>query len=53
MPLQSRVLPSEDIVADPARKMFTGIRSCLDVGQRQLDPARWKGKALICCALKD
>ena len=52
MTLQNRVLPTGEIVADPARGMFTGNRGCLHDDQRQLGRARWKGKAWICCALQ-
>jgi hypothetical protein len=52
MPLQNRVLPSGEIVADPARGMFTGNRGILHDDQRRLGQARWKGKAWICCALQ-
>jgi hypothetical protein len=51
MPLQNRVLPTGEIVADPARGMFTGNRGCLHDDQRQLGRARWKGRAWIICAL--
>lgn len=50
-PLQNRVLPSGEIVADPARGMFTGNRGILHDDQRRLGTARWRGKAWICCAL--
>ncbi len=51
MPLQNRVLPSGEIVADPARGMFTGNRGVLHDDAQRLKSARWKGKAWICCAL--
>ena len=51
MPLQNRVLPTGEIVADPARGMFTGNRGCLHGDQRQLGRARWQGRAWIICAL--
>lgn len=52
MPLQNRVLPTGEIVADAARGMFTGNRGCLHDDQRQLGRARWKGRAWIICALE-
>lgn len=52
MPLQNRVLPTGEIVADPARGMFTGNRGCLHDDQRRLGAARWKGRAWIICALE-
>ncbi len=51
MPLQNRVLPTGQIVADPARGMFTGNRGCLHDDQRRLGTARWRGRAWIICAL--
>ena len=52
MPLQNRVLPTGEIVADPARGLFTGNRGCLHDDQKRLGRARWKGKAWIICALE-
>ena len=52
MALQNRVLPTGEIVADPARGMFTGNRGCLHDDQRQLGRARWKGRAWIICTLE-
>lgn len=51
MPLQNRVLPTGDIVADPARGSFTGNRGCLHDDQQRLGRARWKTRAWIICAL--
>ena len=51
MALQNRVLPTGEIVADPARGLFTGNRGCLHDDQRRLGRARWKGKAWIICEL--
>ncbi len=51
MPLQNRVLPTGEIVADPARGLFTGNRGCLHDDQKRLGRARWKGRAWIICAL--
>lgn len=52
MPLQNRVLPTGEIVADAARGLFTGNRGCLHDDQKRLGRARWKGKAWIICALE-
>ncbi len=51
MALQNRVLPTGEIVADPARGLFTGNRGCLHDGQKHLGKARWRGKAWIICLL--
>ena len=51
MTLQNRVLPTGEIVADPARGIFTGNRGCLHDDQRRLGKARWRGWAWICCRL--
>lgn len=51
MSLQNRVLPTGEIVADPARGMLMGNRGCLHDDQRQLGRARWRGRAWICCQL--
>lgn len=51
MPLQNRVLPTGEIVADPARGMFMGNRGCLHDDARQLGRARWKGKGWVTCLL--
>ena len=52
MALQNRVLPTGEIVADPARGRFTGNRGCLHDDQKRLGRARWKGKAWIICELE-
>ncbi|OWU83924.1 hypothetical protein ATO6_16040 [Oceanicola sp. 22II-s10i] len=51
MPLQNRVLPTQEIVAIPARGTFTGNRGVLHDENRQLGTARWRHKAWIICAL--
>lgn len=51
MPLQNRVLPTGEIVADPGRGLFTGNRGCLHNAERRLGVARWRSKAWICCVL--
>jgi len=50
-PLQNRVTPSGEIVADPARGMFMGNRGCLHDPDRRLGAARWRSKLWICCTL--
>jgi hypothetical protein len=51
MPLQNRVMPWGEIIADPARGLFTGNRGVLHRADRTLDRARWKTRAWICCTL--
>ncbi|MWB79533.1 hypothetical protein GLS40_15980 [Pseudooceanicola sp. 216_PA32_1] len=51
MTLQNRVLPTQEIVADPARGTMTGNRGILHRPDRTLGRARWKSRAWICCTL--
>ena len=51
MPLQNRVLPTGEIVADPARGMLTGNRGILHRPDRTLGRARWRTRAWIACRL--
>lgn len=51
MPLQNRVLPTGEIVAQPTRGTFTGNRGILHRPDRTLGTARWRHKAWICCVL--
>ncbi len=51
MPLQNRVLPTGEIVADPARGLMLGNRGCLHGSGRELEVSRWRLKAWICCVL--
>jgi len=52
VPLQNRVLPTGDIVSDPARGTVMGNRGGrLHGPDRRLGPTRWRSKAWICCAL--
>ncbi|SEQ26638.1 hypothetical protein SAMN05428995_103407 [Loktanella sp. DSM 29012] len=51
MPLQNRVLPTQEIVADPARGTLTGNRGILHIADGVMGRARWKSKAWICCTL--
>jgi hypothetical protein len=50
MPLQNRVTPTGDIVADPHRGLFTGNRGIIhDTATRTLLRKRWSGPAWITC----
>ena len=51
MPLQNRVLPTQDIVADPGRGLLMGNRGCLHGADRRLGTTRWRSKAWITCVL--
>ncbi|HTT52326.1 MAG TPA: hypothetical protein VMH35_13070 [Streptosporangiaceae bacterium] len=51
MPLQNRVTPTGDIVADPGRGLIMGNRGCLHGPDRQLGTSRWRTTAWICCVL--
>jgi hypothetical protein len=51
MPLQNRVAPTGEIVADPARGLLMGNRGCLHGRDRRLGTARWRSKLWICCSL--
>jgi len=51
MPLQNRVTPFGDIIATPARGMFTGNRGIIhDPATRTLLRRRWTTKSWIVCA---
>jgi hypothetical protein len=50
-PLQNRVLPTGEIVADPARGLLMGNRGCLHGRDRRLRGVRWRSKLWICCTL--
>jgi hypothetical protein len=50
-PLQNRVTPTGEIVADPARGLLMGNRGCLHHADRTLGAARWRSKLWICCVL--
>ena len=50
MPLQNRVTPTGDIVADPARNVM-GNRGILHDASRRLGAARWRRRSWICCRL--
>ncbi|MBN2622539.1 MAG: hypothetical protein JXA83_04180 [Acidimicrobiales bacterium] len=51
MPLQNRVTPTGEIVADPGRGLLMGNRGCLHGPDRRLGAARWRSKLWICCVL--
>ncbi|WP_133489485.1 hypothetical protein [Aliiroseovarius marinus] len=50
-PLQNRVLPTGEVVADPARGMFTGNRGILPFTEGRLGTSRWKHQHWIICDL--
>jgi len=52
MPLQNRVMPTGEIVADPGRGLMMGNRGCLHGQGRQLGASRWRSQAWICCVLE-
>jgi hypothetical protein len=51
VPLQNRVMPTGEIVADPARGLMMGNRGCLHGQGRQLGASRWRSQLWICCVL--
>jgi len=51
MPLQNRVTPLGEIIADPARGTLMGNRGILHDRDRKLGRSRWKHKAWIACVL--
>lgn len=51
MPLQNRVTPFGEIVADPARGLLMGNRGCLHGQGTTLGVSRWRSKLWICCVL--
>jgi hypothetical protein len=51
MPLQNRVTPMGDIIADPARGTLMGNRGILHDASRRLGTARWRHRNWICCRL--
>jgi hypothetical protein len=51
VPLQNRVLPTGEIVADPARGTLTGNRGILHGGDRTLGARRWTHPHWISCTL--
>jgi hypothetical protein len=51
MPLQNRVLPTQEIVAERGRGLLMGNRGTLHGPDRHLGTTRWRTKAWICCVL--
>src|ERR1700722_9405922 len=51
VPLQNRVLPTGEIIVDPARGLMMGNRGCLHGQGRELGVSHWRSKAWICCVL--
>jgi hypothetical protein len=51
VPLQNRVTPTGEIVADPGRGTLTGNRGCLHTPDGRLGVSRWRSKLWICCTL--
>jgi hypothetical protein len=51
VPLQNRVTPAGEIVADPGRGLLMGNRGCLHGQSRELGTSRWRSKMWICCVL--
>ena len=51
MPLQNRVLPTQQIVAESGRGLLMGNRGTLHGPDRRLGTTRWRSKAWICCVL--
>jgi hypothetical protein len=52
MPLQNRVTPTGEIVADPSRGLIMGNRGCLHGHGRTLGVSRWRSNLWICCVLE-
>ncbi len=50
-PLQNRVMPTGEIVRDPARGMLMGNRGCIHSPDRTLGVTRWRTKMWISCVL--
>lgn len=50
-PLQNRILPTGEIVANPARGLFTGNRGILSLENGRLGTSRWQHKHWIICTL--
>jgi hypothetical protein len=51
MPLQNRVTPGGEIIADPARGTLMGNRGILHDARQRLGAARWRHPHWICCRL--
>jgi hypothetical protein len=51
MPLQNRITPMGDVIADAARGTLMGNRGILHDASKRLGTARWRHRAWICCRL--
>jgi hypothetical protein len=51
-PLQNRVMPTGEIVADRSRGMMMGNRGCIHGPDRRLGVSRWRSKMWISCVLR-
>jgi hypothetical protein len=51
VPLQNRIMPTGEIVANPGRGLMMGNRGCLHGPDRQLGTSRWRSRLWICCVL--
>ena len=51
MPLQNRVTPTSEIIADAARGTLMGNRGVLHGADRRLGAARWRHPHWVCCRL--
>jgi hypothetical protein len=51
-PLQNRVLPTGEVVADPARGRLMGNRGCIHQADRRLGVSRWRSPMWISCVLR-
>jgi hypothetical protein len=49
VPLQNRVTPTGEILADPARGLLMGNRGCIHNPDRTLGVSRWRSKMWISC----
>ncbi|MFD7155902.1 hypothetical protein ACFV9C_14945 [Kribbella sp. NPDC059898] len=52
MPLQNRVLPTQEIVAGTGRGLLMGNRGSIHRPDRTLGTTRWRSNAWICCVLE-
>lgn len=49
MPLQTRVTPFGELVAESWRGQFMGNRGCLHDAQGRIGRARWRHRCWVCC----
>jgi hypothetical protein len=52
MPLQNRVTPFGEMVAEPWRGRLMGNRGCLHDAERRIGTSRWRTQAWIACRLE-